>query len=251
MSSSIRNIVPELSVRSMRFAANTMKGERYERNEDAFLALPEWNVFAVADGMGGHNGGAVASNMTVTHIVDRLSDYRGDLSKDFLLGVISDANEAVFSKAQSTSDLRGMGTTLSLLHFSDSEVMIYHVGDSRVYRHHDFRATQLTCDHTPGTKDLGLLKDGHESQRGITRAIGVRQDVNIDVTRYQHEPGAEYLIVSDGITDMLANYKIGNVVSDVSLSMLKRVDKLISLANQSGGTDDKTAILLAPQDERM
>lgn len=238
-------------MRSIKFAANTMKGDRYERNEDAFLALPEWNIFAVADGMGGHNGGAVASNMTVTHIVDRLSEYRGVLSKDYLIEVILEANQAVFSRADSTPDLRGMGTTLSLLHFCDREVMIFHVGDSRVYRHHDYRATQLTQDHTPGANDLGVLKNVHKSQRGITRAVGVSQKVNIDVAQYPHEPGAEYLIVSDGITDKLANYEIGNVVSDIKLSMAKRIDKLISLANEAGGTDDKTAILLAPQDERF
>jgi len=228
-----------------------MKGERYERNEDAFLVLPEWNVFAVADGMGGHNGGAVASNMTVSHIVKCLSEHRGVLSKDYLVDVISEANRAVFSKASITSELRGMGTTLSLLHFSESEVLIFHIGDSRVYRHHDFRATQLTRDHTPGSQDLGVFENQHKSRRGITRAVGVSQSVDIDVSSHRHDPGAEYLIVSDGITDKLANFEIGNVVSDLSLSMAKRIDKLICLANECGGTDDKTAVLLAPLDGQL
>lgn len=233
---------------TMRFAANSQKGERYERNEDAFLVLPEWNVFGVADGMGGHHGGAVASNMTVSHIVDRLSNHTSDVSRDLLHQIICEANEVVYREAQSADSLKGMGTTLSLLHFGLRNISIFQVGDSRIYEFHDFRATQLTRDHVPGTRDLGILKNEHESQRGITRAVGVRSSVEVEVSVHEHVPGAEYLIVSDGITDKLANYVISNVVSDVSLSLSKRIDKLIDLANQSGGTDDKTAILLAPQD---
>lgn len=241
----------KLAFNAIRFAANSQKGERYERNEDAFLVLPEWNVFAVADGMGGHNGGAVASNMVVNHIVSRLGACRTELTTDFIVGVITEANEAVYHKAQEAPELKGMGTTLSLVYFSGDSLTLFHVGDSRVYRHHEFRATQLTRDHVPGSNDLGVMVNEHTSQRGITRAVGVRKNIEVEVSRHQHEPETEYLVVSDGITDKLANYEISNVMSDVSLSLAKRIDKLIDLANQSGGTDDKTAILLAPQDERL
>lgn len=235
----------------IRFAADSIKGSRYERNEDSFLALPEWGVFAVADGMGGHNGGAVASNMLVNYVLEEIqqvNDSSGELpdwrNSQWMVETIECGNRKVFDASKEDSALEGMGTTLSLLLLLDEEALCFHVGDSRIYEHHNFLTKRLTRDHAEGAEDLGQRGNQHSGVRGIQRAIGIRPSVAIDVSRFPRQEDAEYLIVSDGVSDMLPDFEISNVLSNLEFSYRQRIDVLLSSAVERGGSDDKTAILI-------
>lgn len=231
------------------FAVESRQGPRNAKNEDSYLALPEWNVFAVADGMGGHAGGAKASSTLVEHILQCVSDNaKGRLGETpdehTLENVIEQANRHIYELSQANTQWRGMGTTLSLLLLRPEEVICFHVGDSRIYEFSNFVCRQLTRDHTPGADDLGQRSLQHTSQRGIQRAVGVKEHVVIDIVRHPRAAGAQYLLVSDGITDAMPDYEIANVLSDVAKSPRKKVQRLLDLAEERQGSDDKTAILV-------
>jgi protein phosphatase len=213
-------------------------------NEDSFLAEDEDGLYAVADGMGGHRAGEVAS---ATAIETLKAAYLGGHHLD---EAVEAANAAVFAKAADDDALRGMGTTLTAIALEgDSTALLGHVGDSRAYLLRDGALTQVTDDHSLVEQ---LVREGrlspeeahHHPQRAIiTRALGVDAQVEVDTYRVDLRPGDRLLICSDGLTNMLPDDTIA-VTLRRHADPQQAAETLVDMANQAGGDDNITVVVL-------
>ncbi len=235
---------------------NTHVGMVREQNEDSLLVLekllPEFNVFAVADGMGGHNAGEVASKMAIREIEDFFKDHQRDrdfiISREYIGQLINHINMKIYERANSEPHLKGMGTTLTLIIHFKRTIHIAHIGDSRAYRINNQEIQQLTEDHS---LVAGLIKEGkitkeeaqvHPQKNVITRALGTDIEIQADVYRYKISDGETIMICSDGLTNSLTEAEIKNIVNRND-SLQKAADDLVQQANISGGRDNITVIL--------
>jgi PPM family protein phosphatase len=226
--------------------AKTDVGLVREGNEDSYLI--EEPVFVVADGMGGHLAGDVASSIAVDVIARRAQDT--DLGvEDALRAAVRDANAAIWERSQGDPQLRGMGTTCTLLIVVDSEARFAHVGDSRAYLFRDGELSQLTEDHTLVGR---MVREGrltaeeaeHHPQRSIiTRALGVDSDVDVDMFSQQLIEGDRLLICSDGLTSMAGVDAIAETLSSES-DPQRAAESLVRLAIEHGGEDNVTVVVL-------
>lgn len=224
--------------------AKTDVGRLREGNEDAYLA--EESLFAVADGMGGHLAGDVASATAVEIISEKAREVAGP-------GQIGDlvraANDAIYSKAQDDPSLRGMGTTCTLLLVDDQKARIAHVGDSRAYMFRNEELRQLTEDHTLVGRMVneGRLRPedaAHHPQRSIiTRALGVEADIEVDLTSVDLEPGDRLLLCSDGLSSMVDDASITRALREQG-DPQRAADRLVELANEAGGDDNITVVVV-------
>ncbi len=234
-----------MSLRIVEEAGFTDVGQQRHTNEDAFFAAAP--LFAVADGMGGAQAGEVAS----TAAVDELSSERsGDEPPETQLEqLIRSANRRIYELAQADEARAGMGTTLSAVLVSDGEIAIGHVGDSRIYRLRGEGLERLTSDHSLVEEMVrqGRLRpeeaETHPQRSIITRALGPEPDVQVDTLTYPARPGDVYLLCSDGLTSMVSEDEIATVLrSRSSLDQAGR--ELIEMANEAGGKDNITVVLL-------
>ena len=226
--------------------AQTDVGRVRKGNEDSYLL--EAPIYAVADGMGGHIAGDVASATAVDVIAEgaRTEHPSDGLA---LADLVTRANEAIWEKARSDPSLRGMGTTCTLLMIDGDVAHIAHVGDSRAYllRNDDF--TQLTEDHTLVER---MVREGrlsaeeaanHPQRSVITRALGVDQQVQVDVLREQLTKGDRILLASDGLTSMVAADQIAGVLRREG-DPQAAADRLVEMANAAGGEDNVTVLVV-------
>ncbi len=229
----------------MKFAygKRTDVGRGRPENEDSHLVAPADGLYAVADGMGGHRAGEVAS---ATAIEALRAAYAGGGRVD---EAIEAANAAVFARAAEDAALRGMGTTLTAIALQDSTAVLGHVGDSRAYLMRDGAVTQVTEDHSLVEQ---LVREGrltpeealHHPQRAIiTRALGVDRDVVVDTYRIDLKPGDRLLICSDGLTNMLSDDTIAQTLRRHS-DPQQAADTLVDMANQAGGDDNITVVVV-------
>ena len=227
----------------MIFAAKTDKGKVRENNEDFFYANE--NVLIVADGMGGHNAGEVASRIATETIVETLSGFMSNYGY-IIDKAINKANEKVFSLAK--DDRAGMGTTVDICMTDGEKLYIGHVGDSRVYLIRDGEIKKITEDHSYVEM---LIKKGeiteeeaknYQMKNMITRAIGVGKEVKGDFYEIGLEKSDKVLLCTDGLTNMLTDNEILKIVSGAK-NIATAVDKLVSKANSAGGKDNITVIL--------
>ncbi|HVW33493.1 MAG TPA: Stp1/IreP family PP2C-type Ser/Thr phosphatase, partial [Acidimicrobiia bacterium] len=230
----------------MRFAAGarTDVGRGRPENEDSVLVDPERRLYAVADGMGGHRAGEVASATAIETLQDA---YRRGEALD--RAVVS-ANAAVFAKAADDVALRGMGTTMTALAVeADGTALFGHVGDSRAYLMRDGAVSQVTVDHSLVEQ---LVREGrlspeeaaHHPQRAIiTRALGVDAAVEVDTYRVDLQPGDRLLLCSDGLTNMLPDDTIAGALRRHA-DPQEAADALVDMANQAGGDDNITVVVL-------
>lgn len=229
-----------------------------QRNEDAWRRFRHLNVFALADGMGGHRAGDVAAMEAVArlgrHLNERLDAEISEMispeqAMDVVADVILRVNEEVHALGRSSPELHGMGTTLCVLYVHQDQAILGHVGDSRIYRMRKGRLTQLTQDHSLmremldegslNPKDVQSFKKKHV----ITRAIGVDPFVEPSVDLVSLEDGDLFLLCSDGLTDLKSNREIESIMQDADcLEVLSR--KLIDAANDAGGVDNTTVVLV-------
>jgi protein phosphatase len=232
--------------------AQTDKGIRRKRNEDSLLASEDEGIFVVADGMGGYRGGEIASQLAVTTI------ERAFMTKHFdgpehdsiprraseLARAIQMANEAIFEKASGDNQLEGMGTTICAARFSKNKQRVYigHVGDSRVYLFRDSKLRQMTSDHT--MKELGVSGEGAAH---LSRAVGVWPVVPIDIVLGKPQPGDVYLLCSDGLSKMVDDESIERVLRE-SATPAASAEALVKLANERGGKDNVTVIVVRVDD---
>jgi serine/threonine protein phosphatase PrpC len=221
-------------------------------NEDNYLMLPEIGVFIVADGMGGHAAGEVASEMAVRIVAQELGDPGGKSDAevaDAMRRAIQRANAAIFERTLTEHDKRGMGTTATLLVLSGSRYLIGQVGDSRAYQLREQRLLQLTKDHSYVQEqvDAGYLTPEqartHPYSNVITRCVGANSDVVPDIYVGALRPGDRYLLASDGLTGMLEDAELEGTLR-ANHDPQAVVDTLITEANRRGGLDNITAIVV-------
>jgi serine/threonine protein phosphatase PrpC len=235
-------------------------GLRRDHNEDSHLVDPELGLYIVADGMGGHAAGEVASATAVRHVRRVIEENKKTVDAvrkdatpetcqatlEMLIKAVEGASTAVYEMAQSQSDKKGMGTTLSLLMVAGERGFIAHVGDSRIYLIRRAEVHQLTEDHTLVAAQLkaGLIS-AEEAAKAvysnvITRAVGVQELVQVDATHFDVLSGDRFLLCSDGLHGYLAPGEIEKLLgADLEDKVMKG---FIDLANSRGGKDNITAI---------
>ncbi len=236
------------------YAAVSHKGLVRDKNEDCYSVLPDlkggYKAFVIADGMGGHNAGELASRMTVDYISKRLADT--DMAglesmPAWLEKTINDTNEHIYRTSSKPGDNLGMGTTLTLLVMNSDTIYIGHVGDSRVYLIRREEIRSLTTDHSFAgeLERQGAISKieaaAHPGRNVITRAIGVIPDVKADTYTYSVETGDILLMCTDGLTSVIPENEIKKVVSHEN-SAESACKKLIQMANQCGGEDNITVV---------
>ena len=208
------------------------------------------NLFVVADGMGGHNAGDFASSFAVRVVVESVE---GDVDYNpikVIRHAIETANDELLRQAEKSSSMAGMGTTMVAATIVGSYAYVANVGDSRLYVM-DSQLHQVTQDHSlvQETVRLGELREeearNHPDKNIITRALGAKKGVNIDFFDLKLEPGSQILMCSDGLSNMLTDQEMEEVLSS-SESLQKKGEKLIDLANENGGKDNIAVVLIEP-----
>jgi protein phosphatase len=238
-------------------SGDTDRGQRREANDDSLLVLPDHFLFAVADGMGGYSGGSVASSIAVealkrafdqeAFVADLRSDSPVPRRGSELASSIMQAHQAVFNAARTTPALSKMGTTLVAARFSPNKQRVYigHVGDSRCYRFRCGGLRQLTTDQTMST--VGM-RGPHADD--LLQAIGVTADLSIDLIVDKPQAGDVYLLCSDGLNKMVSDAQIQQVLAN-QRDLEAAVYGLIELANDAGGRDNVTVILVKVLDRTL
>ena len=224
-------------------AAFSDRGRKRLLNEDSILSDADTGVVILADGLGGHNAGEVASALavTVTHeqILQGLKDTdAGRIDEKTGLSSVSrvveqavlQANSAIHSKAQKEIECHGMGTTIVVCVFHDDLISAAHVGDSRLYRKREKDFTQLTEDHF--------------TWPWLDRALGIEERVPVDVLEQAVRPDDVYLLCSDGLTDMVDDGEIHSILSDENTDLARTATVLVQKANNNGGKDNISVILV-------
>jgi protein phosphatase len=221
-------------------------------NEDNYLMLPDRAVFIVADGMGGHAAGEVASEMAVRIVAQQLGDPGGlepAATVERLRHAIREANAAIFERTLTEHDKRGMGTTATALVLGDRQYLIGQVGDSRAYMLRDGELLQLTKDHSYVQEqvDAGYLSPEeartHPYSNVITRCVGANDDVAPDTYVGALHPGDLFLLASDGLTGMIDDARLHEILRS-SPDPQRLVETLVAEANRLGGLDNITAIVV-------
>jgi len=221
-------------------------GRVRERNEDAYLVHEP--LFAVADGMGGHRGGNVASLLAMETLGSFRMPEQGAATA--LVEDIKKANLRVMERGESDRDLRGMGTTITAVVAEDAKAHVAHVGDSRAYLFRDGNLLQLTEDHTLVQRmvregKLTQEEAGHHPQRSIlTRALGVEDGLDVDELTLDVHPGDRILLCTDGLTSMVDDRTILRILQEEP-DPQSAADRLVEAANEAGGEDNITVVVMA------
>jgi protein phosphatase len=238
---------------TLAIGAATDTGNLRGQNEDAHIA--EQNLFAVADGMGGHNAGEVASAMAIEHL--RSIALSGVSSADAFAQVVRDLNSAIYASATSTTDQRGMGTTLTaaalLTSNSDtdqpSQIVIANVGDSRTYLLRSGELRQLSVDHsyvqelvTEGLLTVDEART-HPRRNIVTRALGIDEQVSVDTWTIPMFDGDRFMLCSDGLVDEVPLDEITEMMREHSAPQLI-AERLVTAAKRHGGRDNITVIVV-------
>lgn len=247
-------------------AGMTHVGCARDHNEDDFyLSDGEEALCIVADGMGGHQSGEVASAMAIRAIVDyyretipgksngygetEVNGENLDLDKHRLAEALRTANQAVFTAASGEEAFDGMGTTIVSGYFTKDGVYMAHIGDSRAYRYRDGELTQLTPDHSLANEyvRMGILaKEDVEFfpyKNVITRACGLADQVEVDSQFLEFQEGDLYILCSDGLTDMVNDAELQEVLDEKDWENEELCRELVDRANANGGNDNITVIL--------
>lgn len=227
-------------------AARTDVGRVRSGNEDAYLV--KHPVYAIADGMGGHRGGAEAAGLAMRTLASRASDL-ASADREALVEALVDANRAILLAADEDDALRGMAATCTAALVRGRVALIAHVGDSRAYLLRGGRLAQLTDDHSVVAQ---LVREGrlspeaaaiHPGRSVVYRALGTERDVDVDTLDVVLEAGDRLLLCSDGLSNMLTNGEIAAVLRAVAETG-PAVEALVARANAAGGADNITAVLV-------
>jgi serine/threonine protein phosphatase PrpC len=240
------------------YAVASDTGRKRRRNEDTYVVAPP--LFAVADGMGGAQAGEVASQLAASALTSagaassggpptgRRHGHRGMAGLERVDALIQEANRRIYDRATSDPSASGMGTTMTVALVEGMTVAIGHVGDSRAYLVRGQTMEQLTEDHSLVNE---LLKSGklsveeaqvHPQRSVITRAVGTDPDVDVDAFTIEAEDGDVFLLCSDGLTDMVEDEEILELVYRDRDNLERAVKALVAAANRGGGEDNITAV---------
>lgn len=246
---------PDLGVEpvSIEAAGDSHVGQARPANEDAILVGE--TVFVVADGMGGAAGGHIASSTTVEsfHALDGARFGDADEAEEAMRQAILDANRVVREQANKDPQLDGMGTTVTAVMLNGADLYVGHVGDSRAYLLSDGRLQQLTHDHSLVQQliDMGRLTaeeaEDHPQAAVITRAVGLSAEVDVDVDTLRPQAGDRLLLCSDGLTRVVGDDEIGQHLAELREPQ-EAIRSLIDLANERGGPDNISVVVLAFHD---
>jgi serine/threonine protein phosphatase PrpC len=246
-------------------------GRKRDHNEDAFVNRPNEGLFIVADGMGGHLGGDRASRMAVDLVARELEHILGRGRPPArtwpapgqpeeappaaaLRAAARAAGAAIYEVAQSDAQLQGMGTTLTALLFRSGRAHVAHVGDSRAYLFRDGRVEQITEDHSWIAEQVkaGLLSEEEardsKFKHIITRSVGFERDVQVDITAFPVLVGDCYLVCSDGLSNYIDGDELGRLMTAHFYSRVPEI--LVSLANERGGDDNITVLVVYAANDR-
>ncbi|MBR3036764.1 MAG: Stp1/IreP family PP2C-type Ser/Thr phosphatase [Lachnospiraceae bacterium] len=238
----------------------TDKGRKRTNNEDSFFLAAPFGMFdafmAVADGMGGHSYGEVASSLAISVIVDYLQNAPVNMPGYLLEQAIEKANRVVYKKSVELETM-GMGTTIVLAAAVGRDIFIANVGDSRAYYVDPKKYTikQITKDHSYVEEmvEKGLMKRGSEeyerSKNVITRAVGTLPKVRTDLFEQRMRRGSYLLLCTDGLSGMVQDIIIKNLILDETFPMERKVDSLIYTANERGGKDNITVVLYQAEED--
>lgn len=229
-------------------------------NQDAFAAIDRLGLWAVADGMGGHAGGEIAAQTAIASVkaqaelsADLLSHGHGTPS-GFLTTLITQAQDAILGQAKLEPKLKGMGTTIVLLLIFSTPTPtahVAHLGDSRAYRFRSGTLTPLTRDHTLIEKyiERGILTQEsartHPKRHVLTRALGISSPIRPDITSYPLEQEDLLLLCSDGLTKMLEDDDIRDILTKAKGDPIRACDRLIDESLARGGEDNVTVVVIA------
>jgi protein phosphatase len=232
--------------------AVTDPGRRRRRNEDAYVVEPP--LFAVADGMGGAQAGEVASRLAAAALKESGAEAGGEQR---IVSLIQEANRRVYDRSNRDPSASGMGTTMTVALVEDGQVSFGHVGDSRAYLIRDGVMEQLTEDHSLVAE---LMRSGklspeeaetHPQRSVITRALGTDPDVDVDTFTIAAQIGDVFLLCSDGLTTMVSNQLILDLVERHRGDMDKALRALVSAANKGGGEDNITVVAFEISEEAL
>jgi protein phosphatase len=246
------------------YQAITDTGKKRKGNEDSLFVNPEQHLFVVADGMGGHAAGEVASKVAVDSINEFIVLTSGDEEITWPFGLdeniscdgnrlktaIRFANRKVLEATREKSEYEGMATTVAAVLVDGSSANLGHVGDSRVYLVRDGAISQLTSDHSWVNEQIqsGVISAdqarSHPLRNVVTRALGGKPDLQVDMQVHKIQAGDILLLCSDGLTTMIPDEDIAKVVQDAGGNIEKAAKALVAAANARGGEDNITVLLL-------
>jgi protein phosphatase len=218
-------------------------------NEDSYVADIQNSLFLVADGMGGHAAGEVASRIAANTVQEFVSGSDRAIDLETLLGqAVFQANSRVYQTQRVTPEYRGMGSTLTILALRDDRYYLAQVGDSRAYLLRDQDLTQLSRDHSVvwPLYEIGLLSKesirSHPQKNLITRCIGTQPEVEADLSNGAAHPGDLYILCSDGLTDVLMDSDIEKILLDTGNKPQEISRNLVQAANSGGARDNITVV---------
>ncbi len=240
----------------------TDPGKKRSNNEDAYLVDDRIGLYAVADGIGGSEGGEVASRIAVNALAQAMPDMlrekdrvgpsgvirRTELENVLLRQAITTANKEIRDAGKQSPELSGMGTTLVMLLLRDDHACLAHVGDSRAYLLRSGEFKQLTADHSFVADQLraGVMTAEQAKtspyRHVITRALGTDSEVQPDVSQLRLQKDDKILLCTDGLTEMVDDDDIGRILADAEPQ--EAVQKLLDAANDGGGVDNITAVVV-------
>ena len=241
-------------------------GQKRPHNEDSAVTDSVLGLAVVADGMGGYKAGEVASAIAAQLILNEVragiagpvpnpAVGNSGLSRATMVirDAVSKANAEVFRTAQEVPQCQGMGTTVVVVFYHGNKVSIAHVGDSRVYRLRGNEFKQITRDHSLIQEliDRGFFTPEEAAENTpknlVTRALGIEQTVEVDIQEQDLEAGEIYLLCSDGLNDMVDDEEIHLTLSKYSANLVQAATELVRLANEKGGKDNVSVVLIRPQ----
>ena len=248
-------------------AAKTDVGRKRKDNEDRFCLDPALGLYVVADGMGGHAAGEVASRLAVETIQEWMEKYLSGADAaivaptpvsaspeaGFLVSSIHLANRIILDAAKQRREYAGMGTTVVAALAQQANVVLAHVGDSRIYRVRDGEIAQVSRDHSfvQQQVDSGIVSEAeaHQSQyrHMITRALGLKDSIDVDLVEQPAQAGDTFLLCSDGLSDLLDDEEILATVREHASDLDRTCQVLVDRANAKGGDDNVTVLLFQAQ----
>lgn len=214
------------------------------------------NLYAVADGMGGHKAGDYASRFVVEHLISYVEAANASFIIPMLENGIKEINRRLYVRSMNEEELSGMGTTLVAATIEGTTLYVANVGDSRLYLYRSGRITQVTRDHSYVEEMVALgkmvrdSKDYIENKNIITRALGASQQVSVDFFEIELKHGDYILLCSDGLSNMINEEEMSVIISQ-SGTLKEKTEALIDLANAHGGRDNIAVVLIEPLESEV
>ncbi len=242
----------------MRVYSNTDIGMIRDLNEDYYdnIIDEKWALLIVADGMGGHKAGEVASMMAVEAIKDYILGHADLIENrlELIEKAIKEGNKKIYGLASSSEDCNNMGTTVVLVFVEEDSLYAANVGDSRAYLMNGYGFKQISRDHSL-VNDLlhyGTITEEeaktYNRKNVITRSVGLEEDVEVDTIAMELSQGDQLLLCTDGLNGQVEDPQIESVLQDASLALEDKVEKLIDMANEAGGNDNVTVTLFVNEE---